>query len=703
MASGRSVRWFIAYRFLGACLPYLPVASLCLAARGLSFAAVMQLGALYTIASAALVLPIAAIAHKLGPRRTLVGGALAVAVGAVVAACGHDVATMAVAQIAFAIAAAVDAGADSAYLWSLLGHDRDAYRRAEARSTAGKLAGGVVGIALGGALLTLSPAAPFAAAAVFAIAAAACAGKLDDLVLERRDERSLPAAVAALRIAAGGKSWLVIGVVSCAIARVLASAIGPLLADVGLTTGSASAVATAAALIAAVAAALTSALRGSWRRLALFAAAPAILAGCALGLASAHGVTAALIVAVLPVIAAVLGPLWRSHLNQHAPATAPRLMMLAIDATVVRVIAALLQLIVTGTTPRAGVAALGVVLTIVLASVAAVIVVRDRRRVALALIGLAAVVVPAIAGADPSDSHAVSVAASVASSVSGSGSALVVAPAPVPAWAAAAPQLCSDSLVIDKPLGQGSTIKYKGHVGATKVVIRPAQTKASGNYKADIAAHRLATALGVAAVPYGCASRIDRATLEAASGTDLRARLAAEVAFAADATVAISVVAWVDGIKDAGLDDSRPTWRRQLALATALATDEDLVAQAAEGSKLAVWDFLIANWDRWSGGNTFRLARTGAYVWLDNSAGFGREAAKTRTRRAQAFAATERFSRSQIDALRALDDTAITGALADANLAPARVAELIARRDLVLAHVDALIAEHGEAAVLAFE
>jgi MFS family permease len=383
------VRWFLAYRFLAACLPYLPVASLCLSARGLGWDQVLQLGALYAIASAALILPVSALAQRLGTRRTLIGGAVAVAIGAVLAAIARDVTTLAIAQIAFAIAAAVDAGADSAYLWSLLGSDREVYRRAEAHGAAVKLAGGVVGIGLGGALLAWSPVAPFAAAAGFALAAAACATRLAEVAPAAATPArrwSVADGARALVVAAGGARWLVIAVVSCAVARVLASAIGPLLVDAGLTTASATALATTAAVIAAAAAALTGALRPASRRIALFVAAPAALAAIALALAAAHGAAAMALVAALPVLAAVIGPLWRAHLNQHAPARAPRLLVLAIDATLVRVVAAALPLAVTsGAGPRAAVAALGVVLLGVIGAVAAAIVLRGRPARARAL------------------------------------------------------------------------------------------------------------------------------------------------------------------------------------------------------------------------------------------------------------------------------------------------------------------------------
>ena len=705
-----SVRCFLAYRFLAACLPYLPVASLCLSARGLGWDQVLQLGALYAIASAALVLPVSALAQRIGTRRTLIGGAVATAVGAVLAAIATDVATLAIAQIAFAVAAAVDSGADSAYLWTLLSDDRAAYRHAEARGAAVKLAGGVAGIALGGALLAWSPAAPFAAAAGFALAAAACALRLPETTLPAEPVRALPAAARALVTAAGGARWLVIAVVSCAVARVLASAIGPLLADAGVTTSTASAIATAAALVAAAAVALSGALHATSRRIALFVAAPVGLAAIAVGLAVAHGAAAMALVAVLPVFAALVGPLWRAHLNQHAPAGAPRLTMLALDATLVRIVAAVLPLVVTaGAGPRAGVTALGLVLLAVIGGVAAGVVLRDRK-LRLVAIAAAALALPQLAGAD------------------------AVPARPVPAWAAPA-AICTDPLVVDKPLGQGTTIKFRGRAGAAKVVLRPEQTLAAGNFRADVAAHRLATALGTDAVPYGCLRRIDRAALEAVAPPALLARLATEVTWAADGTTLVSVVAWVDGVKPAGLEANRAQWSALLRQSAPLAGDAALRAAAAEGSRLAVWDFLIANWDRWSGGNTFRLGAAGdfepsaerseagpergaerseasgpprgearQYVWLDNAAGFGLERARTRaTRGARFAAATERFSRTQIAALRGLDGAGVRAALADAGLAEARVAEVIARRDMILAHVAALIAAHGEDAVLAFE
>jgi predicted MFS family arabinose efflux permease len=665
------VRWFIAYRFLVASLPFLPIASLCLAARGLDLNQVLELTALYGIAAAVLVIPTSALAARIGARRAMIGGAITLAIGAVLASISHDIRVLAIAQVAFAIASAVDAGTDSAYLWSMLGHDVDAYRQAEARSTAGKLAGGVTGVVLGGALVAWSPAAPFAVAAVFAIGAALCAVRLADPVAPQREDGSLADAARALVIAAGARRWLVIGVVSCAVARVMASAIGPLLADVGLPTNRASAVATAAGLVAAVGALIAGTMGGAIRRVALFAAVPAALAAIAFGLASVSGATAAAMVALLPVLAAIQGPLWRAHLNQHVPAGAPRMLLLAVDATLVRVIAAALPFVVTAgapAAPRAAIAAIGVALVAVVLGVM-IAVALGHRRARVAVLAAAVAIAPQVAGADETAPR------------------LPIAPI--------AADLCAAPLVVDKPLGMGSTIKFKARAGGRKVVLRPAQTSAAGNYRADVAAYRLAVAMGLDGVPLACERRVTRADLVAVAPTALRARLDTEIAWAADDTIAVSVVAWVDGVKSADLEDRRATWRPQLALAAALPID---TTDVAEGSRLAVWDFLIANWDRWSGGNTFRVGSR--FVWLDNAAGFGREHARTRTKRAAAFARTERFSRSLITALRTVD---IDAALAGSGLAPKRIAEVAARRDIILAHVDHVIAAHGDDAVLVFD
>ena len=158
------------------------------------------------------------------------------------------------------------------------------------------------------------------------------------------------------------------------------------------------------------------------------------------------------------------------------------------------------------------------------------------------------------------------------------------------------------------------------------------------------------------------------------------------------------------GVKSADLEKNRQAWSALLALGADLeAASPPLRAAAAEGSRLLTWDFLIANWDRWSGANTFRVGDDGPFVWLDNAAGFGNESPRTRARRASKLDGVERFSRQLVTALRNTSDDQLRTAMAPAGLPERALAELLERRLIILARVDALVAEHGEEAVLLFD
>src|SRR5690349_24970121 len=78
--------WFTASRFFSACVPYLPVATACFLARGLSMGQVVWLSMIYTLGTAVFGVPLAQLADRWGYRRALVLGAGALAVGAGLAA-----------------------------------------------------------------------------------------------------------------------------------------------------------------------------------------------------------------------------------------------------------------------------------------------------------------------------------------------------------------------------------------------------------------------------------------------------------------------------------------------------------------------------------------------------------------------------------------------------------------------------------------
>jgi hypothetical protein len=92
-------------------------------------------------------------------------------------------------------------------------------------------------------------------------------------------------------------------------------------------------------------------------------------------------------------------------------------------------------------------------------------------------------------------------------------------------------------------------------------------------------------------------------------------------------------------------------------------------------------------------------------MFLDNAAGFVLRRPRIGLMDSR-LAHVQRFRRSTLDAVRALDVERLQARMAADPLAPAldarQVANLEARRAHLLAHVDALVEQHGEEAVYAW-
>jgi hypothetical protein len=136
--------------------------------------------------------------------------------------------------------------------------------------------------------------------------------------------------------------------------------------------------------------------------------------------------------------------------------------------------------------------------------------------------------------------------------------------------------------------------------------------------------------------------------------------------------------------------------------------DEDRPTARAV-STMIVFDYLTANWDRWSGGNIARDGATGTVLYVDNDGAFY-EAPPSSALAHQLALVREirRFSRSFVAALRALDPATLKGALGEASpgepFLPDRIVDAVdARRSTALSAIDARIAEAGEALTLAFD
>ena len=129
-------------------------------------------------------------------------------------------------------------------------------------------------------------------------------------------------------------------------------------------------------------------------------------------------------------------------------------------------------------------------------------------------------------------------------------------------------------------------------------------------------------------------------------------------------------------------------------------------AFASQISQMLVFDVLVSNWDRFSSVREYYGANThygqGRLISLDNGAAFHTQ----RMLKVDALLEKiERFSRTQITALRAVEPQALDDVLFPqaTALERQRLEVFWGQRARILAHVDALVARHGEQAVLCFD
>ena len=131
----------------------------------------------------------------------------------------------------------------------------------------------------------------------------------------------------------------------------------------------------------------------------------------------------------------------------------------------------------------------------------------------------------------------------------------------------------------------------------------------------------------------------------------------------------------------------------------------DTSDRAVELSDLVLFDYLTENIDRWGGDYTNVRTRGpgGELVFLDNAAGFIDSPQASPSFMDARLHAVQRFRRSTIDAIRGFDVEAYRARVEADVCAPILTdrmyTQLEERRATLLAHVDRMIAEHGESAL----
>lgn len=275
------------------------------------------------------------------------------------------------------------------------------------------------------------------------------------------------------------------------------------------------------------------------------------------------------------------------------------------------------------------------------------------------------------------------------------------------------------------PLRESGITQVKFNRGGTSISLRidlenggraackPSQIHIHSQPRREIAAYRMSRLLGLSAVPPAVGRRFRFSDIVDHLRDPLhKKRVVAEGSPEKDGTVLAELSWWIPVLQEARIEgfsvdstDGVVTWKRYLAQGREV--PEDVAGVVAQISNLVLFDFVINNADRWSGGNVKASEDGRVLYFMDNTMSFGEDDnghTKTRTY----FERSTKFSRSVVARLRALTLEELSAAMTtdiepfDFLLSEAEIKSVLARRDYAIRTIDRLIEQHGEEAVLVF-
>lgn len=272
-----------------------------------------------------------------------------------------------------------------------------------------------------------------------------------------------------------------------------------------------------------------------------------------------------------------------------------------------------------------------------------------------------------------------------------------------------------------KPIGHTSVVFKLELTNGAKAVFKPASRRGPLRYKGEIAAYRLAGALGLVNVPPAFPRTFDRAELIGALGGDTSpgGELLTGEALGGDGKSRGSLVGWIDKLEFLALEAEplRSRWHGWLTKGQAI-PDAPFEADAgtpfatrelaAQTSTLVAFDYLTGNWDRWSGANIGIDRSKALLLFVDNDGAFFETPPKDAlARNTRVLESVDRFSRSFVEHVRRLDESTLAAAIGDetpgAPLLSKKVLQsVLERRKELLRVIDAKIAANGDAETLFF-
>jgi hypothetical protein len=265
-----------------------------------------------------------------------------------------------------------------------------------------------------------------------------------------------------------------------------------------------------------------------------------------------------------------------------------------------------------------------------------------------------------------------------------------------------------------KSIGHTSYVLKVTLADGTRGAFKPRSKRPLGDrrYRGEIAAYRLAQALGLDNVPRAAPREFALASLRAACrstpggvGTFDR-----EALVDPNGTIRGAFIEWIDDYRVLPLEESawRARWEGWLIGPSARMTVEERPLASAISTMLA-FDYMTANWDRFSGGNVAQHGKTGPILFVDNDGAFFEVPPPDAIARQLALVRRVlRFSRRFVSAVRVLDETRLREIFGEESpgepLLPRNVVAAVdTRRRQLIEAIDARVRGAGEQATFPFE
>jgi hypothetical protein len=257
----------------------------------------------------------------------------------------------------------------------------------------------------------------------------------------------------------------------------------------------------------------------------------------------------------------------------------------------------------------------------------------------------------------------------------------------------------------------GSSLSFRMDLAdGSRAAFKPAQTNLQTIPRKEVAAYRLSRLLGLDAVPPAVPRMFSREELFShlhPVPVPLWSRIQNETIFNPAGKTAGVMMYWIPVLKDPGLDTPEGIMRTTAWLTQGQTIPPSFQSLAAQLSDLVLFDFLISNPDRYSGGNLLTNADGSRLLFMDNTMSFFIEPEGSEKTR-QVLHRTQRFSARLYTALDRISETSLHRIFSRVEegtfeiLTPAEIRAVVARRDYVRTYVSSLFAVHGQAKVLCF-